>query len=192
MSNYPTGNELPNLINVTKRLDPDGSIAKIAEVLAEKNPILDDIPIVEGNLPMGHLTTIRTGLPEPTWRRLNYGVYPTKSTTAQITESCGMLEAYAEVDKRLAEINGNTAEWRASEDRPHIEAMSQAMVDTLIYGDTSVYPDRFLGLAPRYDAVGQPTGKFTAVTNSAYLNHVISCSDGTPTASKQTSVWYIV
>lgn len=191
MSNYPTGNELPNLVNVTKRLDPDGSIAKISELLAESNPILDDIPIIEGNMPMGHLTTVRTGLPEPTWRRLNYGVYPTKSQTAQITESCAMLEAYAEVDKRLAEINGNTAEWRASEDKPHIESMSQTMVDTLIYGDTAIYPDRFLGLAPRYDSLTL-TGKPTAVTNSAYLNHVISCSDGTPTADKQTSVWYIV
>ena len=70
------GTELPNLVNVTKRLDPDGKIARIAEILNQNNPILEDIPLVEGNLPTGHRTTVRADLPEPTWRKLNYGVRP--------------------------------------------------------------------------------------------------------------------
>ena len=99
-------NELPNLVNVTKRLDPDGSIAKIAEVLMEFNPILEDIPLVMGNLPTGHRTTVRADIPDPTWRMLNYGVRPTKSMTAQVDDTIGMLEMYSEVDKDLAMLNG--------------------------------------------------------------------------------------
>lgn len=67
------------------------------------------MPFVEGNLPTGHKTTIRSGLPSATWRLLNYGVQPSKSTTVQVTDSVGMLETYAEVDKSLADLNGNTA-----------------------------------------------------------------------------------
>ena len=104
------------LTDVAKRLDPNGKIDKIVELLAQTNPILQDMMFVEGNLPTGHRTTVRTGLPATTWRLLNYGVQPSKSTTAQVTDACGMLEAYAEVDKALADLNGNTAEFRLSED----------------------------------------------------------------------------
>lgn len=184
------GGELPNIVNVTKRLDPDGSIAAIAELLQQFNPIIEDIPMMEGNLPTGHRVTVRADLPEPTWRRLNYGVRPTKSITAQVEDPIGMLEDYGEVDKDLAMLNGNTAEFRLSEDTPHMEAMSNTMATTIFYGDTSVHPDRFLGLAPRYANIGTPTNKPEAVTNSDYLKHVIDA--GGTEDGHLTSVWYIV
>ena len=109
----------PTLLDLAKRTDPDGRISDIVEILNQTNEILSDMVWVEGNLTTGHRTTIRTGLPAPTWRKLYGGVQPTKSTSAQITDNCGMLEAYAEVDKALADLNGNTAEFRLSEDRPH-------------------------------------------------------------------------
>jgi len=93
----------PTLLDVTKRLNPEGKIDMIGEILNETNEILEDMTWVEGNLVTGNRSTIRTGLPEPTWRKMYQGVQPTKSTTAQITDDCGMLEAYAEVDKALAD-----------------------------------------------------------------------------------------
>ena len=142
----------PTLIDVTTRLDPDGSIAQVAEILNETNEVLMDWTMIEGNLPTGHRTTIRTGIPAPTWRRLYGGVQPTKSTTVQVTDTTGMMEAYAEVDKALADLNGNTAEWMLSENRPHLEGMSQEAATTLFYGDERVNPDRFTGLAARYNS----------------------------------------
>ena len=101
-----------------------------------------------------------------------------------------MLEDYAEVDKDLAMLNGNTAEFRMSEDTPHLESMSNIMAETLIYGDTAANPERFLGLAPRYNVLGMPANKPDAEINSDYLNHIIN--GGGTTADKQTSIWYIV
>ncbi|MCA9339821.1 MAG: hypothetical protein KDA17_02820, partial [Candidatus Saccharibacteria bacterium] len=120
----------PTLLDLVKRSEPDGKIATIVEILNETNEILDDMVWVEGNLPTGHRTTIRTGIPAPTWRKLYQGVQPTKSTTVQVTDNCGMLEAYAEVDKALADLNGNTNEFRLSEDQAHIEGMSQELAET--------------------------------------------------------------
>ncbi|MDD9849993.1 hypothetical protein BZG30_32710, partial [Escherichia coli] len=102
------------------------------------NEILDDMVFVEGNLPTGHRTTVRTGLPSATWRLLNYGVPPSKSTTAQVTDTTGMLETYSEVDKKLADLNGQKNEFLLSESLAFIESMNQEMAETLIYGDTSV------------------------------------------------------
>ena len=148
----------PTLLDVAKRLDPDGKIASIVEILNATNPVLDDMSFVEGNLPTGHRTTIRSGLPAPTWRKLYGGVQPTKSTTVQVTDSAGMLEAYAEVDKALADLNGNTAAFRLSEDAAHIEGMGQEMASTLFYGNEGSEPEAFTGLAPRYNSKSAENG----------------------------------
>ena len=142
----------PTLLDVAKRTDPDGSISTIVELLNQTNDVLTDMSFVEGNLPTGNKTTVRTGLPTPTWRKLYGGVQPTKSTTAQVTDSCGMLEAYAEIDKALADLNGNTAAFRLSEDAAHIESMSQEMASTLFYGNEGTEPEAFTGLAPRFNS----------------------------------------
>lgn len=140
----------PTLLDVSKHLDPDGKIAAVAEVLSEQNELLDDMPWVEGNLPTGHKTTLRKDIPTPTWRLLNYGVQPVKSVTGQVVDTCGMMENYSEIDKSLATLNGNSAEWRLSEDKGIIEGMNQELAKTLVYGDTSVEVEKFVGLAPRY------------------------------------------
>ncbi len=143
----------PTLLDVAKRLDPDGKIASIVEIMNASNEVLTDLSMVEGNLPTGNKTTIRTGLPTPTWRKLYGGVQPTKSTTAQVTDNCGMLEAYAEVDKALADLNGNTAAFRLSEDAAHIEGMSQELASTLFYGNEATEAEAFTGLAPRFNSL---------------------------------------
>jgi len=168
----------PTLLDLAKRLDPDGKIDVIAEILTQENPILEDMNFVEGNLPTGHRTTIRTGLPTPTWRKLYGGVQPTKSTTAQVTDSCGMLEAYAEVDKALADLNGNTAAFRLSEDRAHIEGMAQELASTIIYGNEGDQPEAFTGLAPRYNSL-----------NAANADNIVSAGG---TGSDNTSIWLVV
>ncbi|MEN9904244.1 MAG: Burkholderia phage vB BmuP [Pseudomonadota bacterium] len=168
----------PTLLDVAKRLDPDGKIASIVEILNATNPVLDDLAMVEGNLPTGHRTTIRTGLPAPTWRKLYGGVQPTKSTTVQVTDSAGMLEAYAEVDKALADLNGNTAAFRLSEDAAHIEGMGQEMASTLFYGNEGSEPEAFTGLAPRYNVKSAENG-----------DNII---DAGGSGSDNTSIWLCV
>jgi hypothetical protein len=136
-----------------KRLDPDGKVPSIVELLSQTNGILDDMLFVEGNLPTGHRTTVRTGLPQVAWRLLNQGVQPSKSTTAQVDESCGMLEAYSEVDKDLAELNGNTAAFRLSEASAFLESMNQEMSQTVFYGNSGLAAEEFTGLAVRYSSL---------------------------------------
>ena len=143
----------PTLLDLAKATDPDGKIASIVEILNETNEVLDDMSWMEGNLPTGHRSTIRTGLPVPTWRKLYGGVQPTKSTNVQVTDNTGMLEAYAEIDKALADLNGNTSAFRLSEERPHIEGMNQEIVDTLFFGNESSEPEAFTGLAPRFNSL---------------------------------------
>jgi hypothetical protein len=138
------------LIDWAKRVDPDGKIPDIVELLEQTNEMLADMLWKEGNLPTGHRTTVRTGLPSVFWRLLNQGVTPSKSTTAQIDEGTGMLEAWSEVDVDLAMLNGNVSSFRLSEAKAFLEAMNQEMQSTIIYGNAGLAPEEFTGLAVRY------------------------------------------
>jgi len=168
-------------LDIMNRLGPDDKIAAIIEMLNQTNEILDDMESSEGNLVTGHKSIIRTGLPSATWRLLNYGVQPSKSQTTSVTDTTGMLEAYAEVDKELADLNGNTSSFRLSEDKAFLESMNQSMSETLFYGNTAINPERFTGLAPRYSVLS------TDDTESGY-NVIDAGGDGTD----NTSIWLVV
>lgn len=167
------------LADWAKRLDPDGKVPTIVELLSQSNEILDDMLWMQGNLPTGHRTTVRTGLPTVAWRLLNQGVATSKSTTAQIDEQCGQLEAWSEVDCKLANLNGNVKDFRASEAMAFVEAMNQEMAGTLFYGNSGLAPEEFTGLSPRYSAI-------SGATNAS---HVIS---GGGSGSDNASIWLVV
>jgi len=147
------------LLDYSKRLAPSGSVeTDIVELLSQQNDILTDMLWLEGNLETGHRTTMRTGLPTNTWRKLNVGIEASKSTTVQVDEACGMLFSRGQIDIDLAALNGNTAAFRLSENEPHMESMAQEMAETLFYGDTDTNPEQFLGLSPRYSDLSAGNG----------------------------------
>lgn len=172
------GASVLTLFDWAKRLDPNGKVPDIVEMLNQTNEILMDMHWIEGNLPTGHRTTVRTGLPAVAWRLLNNGIVPGKSTTAQIDEQCGMLEAWSEVDVELAKLNGNTSEFRLSEAQAFIEAMNQEMVQTLFYGNSGTASEEFTGLSARYSLLSAANGR--------------NIIDGGGTGSDNTSVWLVV
>nr|DAL05342.1 MAG TPA: major capsid protein [Caudoviricetes sp.] len=166
------------LADWAKRIDPDGKTPAIVELLSQTNEILLDMLWKEGNLPTGERTTIRTGLPTVYWRTINQGTQPSKSTTAQIDESCGMLEAWSEVDKDLALLNGNVNSFRLSESQAFIEAMNQEASSSMFYGNASLDPEEFNGLAVRYSSLSANNGQNIVV--------------GGGSQSDNMSVWLVV
>jgi len=167
----------PTLLEVAKTMDPDGKTSEIVELLQQTNQPLLDIPWVEGNLPTGHQTTVRTGLPTPIWRKWYQGVPATKSQYAQITDACGNLEARGEVDKDAADFNGNTNSFRLIEALGQIEGMNQSMMTALLYGDSTVNPEQFNGFTPRFSSL-------TAVNGQNIIN-------GGGTGADNCSVWLV-
>jgi len=166
------------LADWAKRSDPDGRIPIIAELLSQSNEILEDCVFKEGNLPTGERVVVRTGLPAVYWRALNQGIPNSKSTTAQVDEAAGILEARSEVDKDLAMLNGNTAQFRLSEDTAFLEAMNQTQASTMFYGNPGTDPKQYLGLAPRYSSL-----------SAANAQNILSAGGS---GSDNTSVYLVV
>jgi hypothetical protein len=172
------GGTVFTLSDFAQRLDPDGSVPDIAELLNEKNEILSDMLWVEGNLPTGMRTTQRAGLPNVQFRQLNTGVTPSKSTVGQVDDACAILEGWSVIDEKLAQLNGNVEALRLSEAKPFLEAMNQQFTQTLFYGNTAVNAERFLGFSPRYGAIAGATN----------AQNILS---GGGAGSVQLSIWLI-
>lgn len=167
------------LADYSKRMGPDGKIDPIAEMLSQQNEILEDVVYIEANQPTSHVSTIRTGLPAVYWRQYNAGVPSSKSTTAQITEPCAMLEARSHIDAKLLMLNGNSAGFRLSEESPFIEAMGQEMVGKFFNGNVGTDLKTFSGLATRFSS--------TAAGNGG--NVILGGGSGADNASIYLVVW---
>jgi hypothetical protein len=89
-----------------------------------------------------------------------------------------MLEARSEMDIKLAQLNGNTGAFRASEDLAFIEGMNQRMASTMFYGNAAVDPKTFTGFAPRYSSLS--AGNAQNIVNG-----------GGSAANAQTSIYLV-
>lgn len=181
--NYPTILEIA-------RGSGNASISTIIEVLNETNDALQDIPWIACNSGQTHITTIRTGLPTPTWRMLNMGVPKTGSTRAQIKANCGMLEAYSEIDAKEIELakkgaNGQegAANFIAQENQAMIEGFAQEISRVMFYGDASKIAEP-VGFCHYYAKCENPG--VTPHTDSAF-----NCINGGGSGADNTSIWFV-
>ena len=167
-----------SLMDAARRMDPDGEIDTIAELLSQANEFFQDMTWTESNLDTGHKSTVRTGLPQGTWRVAYAGVPYARSTTAQVTDGLGFLAAYSQIDKRVAELGGKVAQIRMTEDSAFLEGMSQQMATTFFYGNSGTVPSQFTGFSPRYNTVS------TATAQNAQ-----NCLNAGGTGSSNASIW---
>jgi hypothetical protein len=175
------GNNNPTLLDIMKATDPDGNIADTVEALDEMNPILKDMTFQEGNLTTGHQCSIRSGLPSAYWRAFNEGVATSKSERVQVTETVGMLNARSSVDCSEARLNGNEAEFRASEDTAFVSSFDITVSDALFYSNVAATPKQIHGLTPRFNALA-----LSNVVN--YADYDTSMSE---VGADQHSIWFV-
>jgi len=168
------------LLDWARRVGPDGNIDEIAELLSQCNDIYKDMLWVESNLPTGHKATIRTGLPQGTWRLDYQGVGYTKSTTAQITAGWGQLTAFSQIDKKVADMNAQTARLRVSEDNAHLEGLSQQMATAFFYANEATNPTQFTGFSPLFNTITTTTAQ-----------NAVNVLNGGGTGSSNASLWLI-
>lgn len=167
----------PSLVDILSRTDPNGNISTIIEAAEKMNPILMHAVYTECNDGSKHQHTIRTGIPTPAFRRYNQGVQPSKSETAQVVDSTGMIEDYCEVDKALADMSGNANAFRASEVVAKMHGFNNFVAQNMFYGDTASTPEGFMGLDARFNDPNVASGR--------------QLVNGGGSGSDNTSVWFV-
>jgi hypothetical protein len=148
------------LTDIAKQTMPDGSIeSDVVELLAQDNEILADMTWEEANGGTFHRSSVRTGIPEPTFRRFYEGVTPVKTTYAQIDEPLGMMENRSVVDAKLLDMSPNKERVRMNEAIGILEGFNQSFTETLLYGDVGTSPAKFNGFLPRFDVLAAASGE---------------------------------
>ena len=173
------GQNYLDLADLYKQREGGKVTAKIIEMLSQSNPILQDMVAIMCNDGTSHMTTSRAGYSAGTWRRLYQGVMPTKGSTAQVRDTTGFLERWSEVDAKLVSLAGDGAgQFLLNEASGQIDAMSNDMADSLFYATSTVNPERFTGLAPRF--------------NSLSAENKSQIVDAGGTGNDNTSIWFVV
>lgn len=170
----------PTMVDVASRLDPEGKIPEIAEMLSQCNDFYDDIPWIKANGRTTYEFVFRTSIPAGSWRSYNMGIPYSKSTTAKARIDLGMLEDYSQVDRALGEHSGDLQRFRESEDSAFLEGMSQTIVQTFFYGNTAVTPIEFMGFSPFYNTV-----------NTATAQNATNVLNGGGAGSSNCSMWLL-
>ena len=173
------GNTFLSLIDLYKGTGgTNAQIGEVIEVLRQLNPLMEDAVTAECNMGNFHRHTIRTGLPTVTWGMLYQGIPQSKSSTQQVDDTTGFVEGLSTVDTRLLDISPNPAAVRLSEGRAYLEAMAQEVQRGFFYHDTATTPERFKGLAARYNKIG----------GGGAGNQIVNAGGA---GSDNTSIWFV-
>ena len=148
------GNSYPSLRDYYAQLEGDGKITStLIDLFIQSNTMLEDAVVLECNDGSKHKTTVRNGLPEPQFRRFYQGVPCTKGEYTTVEDTTAMLSDYSNVDKDLADLNGNTNQFRLNEAGAHIQGMNNTVQENIIYGNKGVNSSAFDGFATRYNTI---------------------------------------
>ncbi len=159
----------------------DGKIANaIIDLLTQTNVVLEDAVVRECNEGSTHKTTVRNGLPEVEFRKFYQGVTASKGEYTQVTDTTGMLEVYSQVDKSLADLEGDTQQFRINEAQAFLESMNNTVQENIFYGSKATNPAGFDGLSVRYNKISNDT------TSIGY--RVIN---GGGVSNTNTSIWFV-
>lgn len=170
----------PTLADVASRMEPDGNIPRIAEMMSQHNAIGADMPYKQASEMTGHTFVFRSSIPKGSFRMYNQGTPYGKSTTAKARVGMAMLRGYSQIDRDLANHTGDAQRFRETEDVAFLEGMGQTIVQTLIYGNTSVDPTQFEGFATFYNTI-----------NTAVAQNAANVIDGGGSGSDNTSMWLV-
>lgn len=168
--------DVPNILDVSSRYTSDGKPLPVANILTQRKPVFMDIPWQETNTTNGHRLAVETELPNAVLRKLNGGVAPSTGRVNNVTEATAEFASLGTVDKTLAELSTNVADFRVKKNGRHIEAIGQTFEDQFFNG-SAVTPEGFVGLKERYNAL-----------SGTLARQVISCSGA---GSDLTSIFVV-
>lgn len=141
------------VIEATRRVDPEGNIATIAEIASETNEFLLDAHMKQANDIFSNVEFIRNGLPTISPRRINAGASKSVSRVLPKREQIMLLDTFCEIDEQLVDPFPDPKRQRWLEVKAFIEATMQEFARCLLYGNSTDVTEEIDGLTTRYNAL---------------------------------------
>lgn len=142
---------------------PNGFVDRdIVEMMAQENPVLQDVLWKQCNKGREDFVTIRTGMPEAVVRAFYEGWKGSKSSKRQVTNACCRVSTGIEFDWALYSADKDKAAFLSDEQRAHSSVVGDKVASLLFYGTTEGDPKGINGF-------GRTFGQFGAVTGSGMV-----------------------
>lgn len=155
------GTKLVTLADVAK--SKNAQIGKVAEVLVQENPMLNDIPYMEMNEGTIHKEEIRSALPAVYYRKANQAIPASKTTTEERTFTAAHFESKSQIDAAVAKRGGldRIAYNRWNQAMGHIQAHAIEHANLAIYGSPIDSNRKVAGFFDIYSTLSasEPTSK---------------------------------
>ena len=138
---------------------PNGFVDKdIVEMVAQENPVLQDVLWKQCSKGREDYVTIRTGMPEAVLRAFYEGWVGSKTSKMQVTNACCTVTTGIEFDWRLYEQDKDKTAFLADEQRAHSSVLGDKVASLLFYGDTASSPKGINGFAKTFSKYGAVSG----------------------------------
>ncbi|MDD5381856.1 MAG: hypothetical protein PHG53_09520 [Phycisphaerae bacterium] len=179
-----------NLVSSLK-LVKDNKLVNFAEICTEKNPFMQDIPIVPANGAMSNEGSRETSLPTPQIIKIGDGHNSSTVKWDNFTENISLFVDRASIPKHVLDIMPDKTGYRSKIENRHIEGFSQGVCNHFFYGTSAATPEKFDGLDVRYKTPDNSSGTYdpTNPDPSTAANFGVFDAAGTGTAT--TSIWMI-
>lgn len=142
-----------DLIGWLERHHPSGKALPIAQLQAQINQPLIDAVWTAGNLPNGHVYAQNLALPTVSSSAFNLGAPVSRGADVQFQASLGLFSVWSEIDQLLLNLYADRGTFLMENQKQFWEAMTQKVANAFIYGDPTVDPNSFAGLATQYPTV---------------------------------------
>lgn len=139
------------VVEATRRIDPEGNIATIAEIAAETNEFLRDAHMKQANDIFSNVEFIRNALPTISPRRINAGASKSVSRVVPKREQIMLLDTFCEIDEQLVDPFPDPKRQRWLEVKAFIEATMQEFARNVLYGSSTDVVEEIDGLTLRYN-----------------------------------------
>lgn len=179
----------PTMVDIVKGKVNGHFDTDIVELALESTANLGHFVVLPCNDGNNDTTTMRTGIPESAWTSFYEGVQPSKGSKAQVTNSCGHLEALLQVDARLIKTQEDAATELGDEAYAEAESMGLEVLSCVFYGNTKVNGKKFNGLTPIYSKL--PTATTTKQDAEYYVIGAKRSTDSSKKGKALRSIWLI-
>lgn len=138
---------------------PNGFVDKdVVEMMAQENPVLQDVLWKECNKGREDFVTIRTGMPDAVTRAYYEGFKGSKSSKKQVTNSCCTVTTGLEFDWRMYQEDKDKVAFLTDEQRAHASTLGDKVASLLFYGSTESDARGINGFARTFGEYGLASG----------------------------------
>ena len=143
---------------------------EVVHTIEDTEPLFASAPIIKCNSGQVNKTQVITQYPVGQTRGYNMGVTAEKAASKVVQDDTCMIETYNEIDVEIVRQNGDSARWRANQDKAFVRGLAHSTAERIFNASKKRDPFEFDGLGTRYSKIDGEHVIDAAVEDTVYAD----------------------